>query len=513
MADWAVLDGALTGTVFWPGRPGYDEARRPPIVRYRDVRPAAVVRCATEADVAAALNFATAAGLPVAVRSGGHCFAGRSSTTGVVLDVSPMDAIEVGDGTVTVGAGVRLGDLYDRLAPHGVTIPAGCGPTVGIAGLTLGGGLGILGRTYGLTCDSLRSARVVVARGWDVVECDAERDPDLFWALRGGGAPGVVTRLTFATVPAPDAVAFHLTWAPEYAAAVVAAWQAVAPDAPDAIAASLVVSVAADPTRPPVVSLFGAATGTPTAAGARAPTTSPAGPAPPRPAREGAHGGLASGPPNGAPAAHGVPTAALDDLEARITAAVGHEPLTRVRRAGAHRDVKRFLSGLDVHGDGPLVPPELPDRCRSSYFRRGLPDKVVVELVDHLVAGRVQGQARELDFSPWGGAYNRVPEEATAFPHRAERFLLKLTATTDPGEELTATTGRGEELIAASDPGEAWLARAWEIVEPYGTGGRYPNFPEVGLPVRLYYGGNTPRLQAVRATYDPAGVFGCTRES
>ncbi|MFD0745181.1 FAD-binding oxidoreductase [Phytohabitans flavus] len=162
MADWAALDGAITGMVLWPGRPGYDEARRPPIVRYREVRPAAVVLCATEEDVEAALNFAGAARLPVAVRSGGHCFAGRSSTTGVVLDVSPMDAVEIGDGTVTVGAGVRLGDLYDHLAPHGLTIPAGCGPTVGITGLTLGGGLGILGRTHGLTCDFLRAARVVV---------------------------------------------------------------------------------------------------------------------------------------------------------------------------------------------------------------------------------------------------------------------------------------------------------------------------------------------------------------
>jgi FAD/FMN-containing dehydrogenase len=516
MADWAALDGAITGTVLWPGRAGYDEARRPPIVRYRDVRPAAVVRCATEDDVATALNFAGRAGLPVAVRSGGHSFAGRSSSTGVVLDTSLMDTIEIGDGTVTVGAGVRLGDLYERLATHGVTIPAGSGPTVGIAGLTLGGGLGTLGRAHGLTCDSLLAARVVLASEV-AVECDAEREADLFWALRGGGSPGVVTRLTFATVPAPDAIAFHLTWSPEHAAAVIAAWQATAPDAPETVAASLVVSAAADPTRPPVVSLFGAAS-----AGHSGPATRPAGTASADVAPVSAQrsGSADARPPDGgaggavpaqiAPASADLTgvidagsgghvaaqmaaaSAGLDDLEARVTAAVGHAPLTRVRHAGTHLEVKRFLTGLDVYGDGPVKPPELPDRCRSSYFRRSLPDDAVAALVDHLVAGRVAGQSRELDFTPWGGAYNRVPEESTAFPHRAERFLLKLTA---------------------SDPAEEWLAGAWALAAPYGTGGRYPNFPEPGLPDEAYYGRNMPRLHAVRASYDPAGVFLGTRES
>ena len=125
---------------------------RPALARFRDIQPEAVVACRTPQDVAAAFEFAATHGLPVAVRSGGHCFAGRSSTDGVLIDVSLFDGVAVGDGRATIGAGALLGDVYDALDAYGVTIPGGCGTTVGIAGLTLGGGLGILGRLHGLTC-------------------------------------------------------------------------------------------------------------------------------------------------------------------------------------------------------------------------------------------------------------------------------------------------------------------------------------------------------------------------
>src|SRR3954454_2610872 len=163
------------------GDPGYEAARKPAIARFHDVRPAAVARCRSADDVAAALAFAREADLPVAVRSGGHCFAGRSSTTGVVIDVAPMDGVAVAAGEATIGAGARLGAVYEALDAHGVTIPAGCGTEVGVSGLTLGGGVGLLGRMHGLTSDSLRGAEVVLADG-RVVACDAERHADLFWA-------------------------------------------------------------------------------------------------------------------------------------------------------------------------------------------------------------------------------------------------------------------------------------------------------------------------------------------
>src|SRR5262245_66395813 len=126
-------------------------------------------------------------GVPTATRSGGHCFEGRSSTEGIVIDVTAMDTVSVSEGVATVGAGARLGDVYDSLNALDLTVPAGSCPSVGIAGLTLGGGLGILGRKFGLTSDHLVAAQVVLADG-RIVACDDDHDRELFWAMRGAGS-------------------------------------------------------------------------------------------------------------------------------------------------------------------------------------------------------------------------------------------------------------------------------------------------------------------------------------
>jgi FAD/FMN-containing dehydrogenase len=220
--DFRALEGAIEGELILPGSPEYETVRKPPMVRFENVRPAAIVLCERPADVAEAIALARRFGLQMATRSGGHSVAGRSSTGGLLIDVTPMCSVSVAGGVATVGAGVRLGTLYDALQEHGLTIPAGCGSAVGIAGLTLGGGLGILGRKYGLTCDQLRRAEVVMADG-RVVVCDEHAEEELFWALRGagGGNFGVVTSLVFDTVPAAPATAFHLGWPFARAAAAV----------------------------------------------------------------------------------------------------------------------------------------------------------------------------------------------------------------------------------------------------------------------------------------------------
>src|SRR5262249_32946227 len=161
------------------GARDYDSARKPAIARFHHVHPAAIVRCHTPGDVAAALAFAQMTGVPTATRSGGHCFAGRSSSEGIVIDVTPMNGVSLSDGIATIGAGARLGAVYDSLNAHELTIAAGSCPSVGIAGLTLGGGLGILGRKYGLTSDQLLGAQVVLADG-RVIDCDDDHDRDLF---------------------------------------------------------------------------------------------------------------------------------------------------------------------------------------------------------------------------------------------------------------------------------------------------------------------------------------------
>src|SRR5919109_5451135 len=249
----------LGGEVLVAGSAEYESARRSQIARFDGVRPHAVARCRVPEDIAHVLASTKQEGLHVALRSGGHCFAGRSSTTGIVIDLGGMNQVSVSDGTVTVGAGARLADVYDVLAAHDRTIAAGCGPTVGIAGLTLGGGLGILGRSHGLTSDQLVAARAVLADG-RIVDCDEHRHADLFWALRGagGGQFAAVTQLVLRTLPAPDATGFHLVWPWTEGAAVVGAWQAWAPDAPDTIAASLVARAPTDSDLPPIVIVFGA---------------------------------------------------------------------------------------------------------------------------------------------------------------------------------------------------------------------------------------------------------------
>ena len=223
------------------------------------MRPIAVVRCASTRDVTRTLAFARHSGTHVVPRGGGHCFAGRSSTAGLVLDLSRLDAVTVRpDGSARIGAGARLAQVYDGLHRSGRAVPAGCGPTVGIAGLTLGGGLGLLGRLHGLTCDALLSAQVVLADG-RVVDCDLDREPELFWALRGagGGQFGVVTSLVFATVAEPRATRFELRWPEAAAVNVVAGWQGWASEAPDDVTANL--SLVAEPGHPLRVVVFGAA--------------------------------------------------------------------------------------------------------------------------------------------------------------------------------------------------------------------------------------------------------------
>ncbi len=314
----------MTASLLLPGSDEYERLRKPALARFWDIRPAAIARCRTATEVAEALAFGRRSGLPVAVRGGGHCFAGSSSTTGVVIDTTPMDGVEVADGVAVVGAGARLGTLYDELDRHGVTIPGGCGPTVGIAGLTLGGGLGMLGRSHGLTCDRLLAARIVLADG-RVVECDEQRHGDLFWALRGAGNGrfGVVTSLTFATLPAPMTALFELTWPRTDADALIGAWQEWAPDAPDELTAGLRVA--------DEVTLFGT---------------------------------MLAG------------EAQLDDFVARAGAA----PTTSAHERLSYREAKRALAGLDDDGE------TVPVYSRSEFFHRPLPAETVAALVGGDVA-------------------------------------------------------------------------------------------------------------------------------
>jgi FAD binding domain/Berberine and berberine like len=452
--DWGALQASIAGEVVLPGAPEYESARKPAMARFHHVRPQAVVLCGTSMDVAETISIARRSGLHVAARSGGHCFAGHSSSQGIVIDVTPMRSVSVVGGVATVGAGARLGDLYDALEEHDLTIPAGCGPTVGIAGLTLGGGLGILGRKNGVTSDHLLGAEVVLADG-RVVECDDQHDEDLFWALRGAGAGnfGVVTSLRFRTLPAPAMTSFHLAWPHSHAVAVIDAWQTWAPAAPDELAASLLLTVAGDVDRLPVVNLFGAMLGTQSDA-----------------------------------------AELLDEFVAKA----GADPTSVTRRHMSYRETKRYLA---EHGPGDDQGQESSQGhafSKSEYLGGPLPPQAITALVDNFTRGRVRGESRELDFTPWRGAYNRVPANATAFVHRNEAFLLKHAVTVGPG---TSTAER--------EAARRWLTRSWASVHPWGSGRVYQNFPDPELEDwdHAYYGTNHERLVRVKRRYDPGQFF------
>jgi FAD/FMN-containing dehydrogenase len=460
MPSWQALQEVIAGAVVLPGSAAYQELPEPFNARFHEVGPQAVVLCATPQDVAETIAFAGRHGLECATRSGGHCFAGRSVSRGLVIDVTPMWSVSVAGGVATVGAGARLDAVYQSLQAHGLAIPAGTCPPVGVAGLTLGGGLGILGRNYGATSDHLIGAQIVLADG-RILDCDEHHEQELFWALRGAGAGnfGVVTSLVFRAVPAPKVSNFHLTWPPARAAALIAAWQGWAPVGPDELYASLKLTAAGEVDQPASVDVYGALLGTQSDA-----------------------------------------SELLDELVVRA----GSDPIWMWAEQLSFAETRRFWAELPVGQDGAghgahAAAAQSPFLfARSEFFRRQLPSEAAAALVESFLQGRASGESRELDFMPWGGAYNRVPADATAFVHRDERFQLKHAVVVDP----QASTG-------AKQAAHRWVTRSWASVHPWGSGRVFQNFPDPELEdwAGAYYGPNYQRLVRVKAHYDPAGFF------
>ena len=388
----------------YPESPEYESVRRPAWAQYENVRPVAVVRCRTPADVAGSLAVARRLDLEVAPRGGGHCFAGRSATGGLVIDLSPMSSVAESDGIATVGAGARLGEIDERLATDALAIPAGSCPAVGIAGLTLGGGLGILGRTYGLTSDQLVDAQVVLADG-RVVECDERREEVVLGVARRRCGPVrrrhqlLVQSRTRTGRPLPARLAAGQGRRP------TRVWQSWAPSAPDELAASLLLNVPADPERPPTATLFGSSLG----------------------AKD-----------------------ATERLLEELVVGAGEDPTSR-RSSTSSTYGPSAISGSTLPAPSRMEkglaggePRPVLAFAKSEFFRRGLPREPIDALVDHLGARRALGQARELDFTPWewGLHPTRSGGDRT---HRRERFLLKhavnIPSDASPGSKTLPASG------------------------------------------------------------------------
>jgi hypothetical protein len=462
-ADWTELSHSLQGALVQPGSSRYPIALQLYNTRFDGVHPAAIAYCASVADVQTCLSFVRRFGVPVAMRAGGHSYAGYSTTTGLVLDVTSMNRVMVdaSAGTALIGAGARLIDVYAALAQQGLALPAGSCPTVGITGLTLGGGVGVLGRKFGLTCDNLLAANIVLADG-RVLNCDAGHYADLFWALCGGGGGnfGVVTSLLFQVHPVTTLSLFTLNWPWTVAANVVDAWQNWAPQAPNELWSNclLLTSTSTEP----VVRANGVYVGA---------------------------------------------VASLEWLLQQLTGQVGSAPSSSyVSGVGLLETMMDEAGCYGMTVSECHLPSQNPQgqlqrdtfSAKSDYFNNALPRQGIDALVSAIASRQNSSMPGGIGLDAFGGAINRVAAGATAFVHRNALFSAQYSA----NWSASAPTS----VITAS---QTWLASTWQAMRTYASGFAYQNYIDPDLPgwQNAYYGANLPRLQSVKAAYDPGNLF------
>ena len=372
----SALARSLDGELVMRSSSGYRLAKRLYDTRFDAIRPLAVAFCESVADVQRCVRWCARHGVRPAARSGGHSYGGYSTAGGgLVIDVSRLDRIVASSGRARIGAGATLGDVYERLWQVGRTIPGGSCPTVGIAGLALGGGVGFSARKLGLTCDSMREVTIVTADG-RVRTCSKHSNDDLFWACRGGGGGnfGVVTGFVFKSHPVSTVTTYNASWPWKRAGRVVDAWQRWAPDAPDELFSVCRLQTAAG----------GAAVGS-------------------------------SG------QFYGSETQ-LRSLLAPLLAAGEPTHLSVTERPFI--EAVHYFSG--VSGRGTFA-------AKSDYVRQRLPKAGIAVLISAIEARQASGAAGSVLFDSYGGRVNRVAPAATAFVHRRERFSLQELASWSPG--------------------------------------------------------------------------------
>jgi FAD/FMN-containing dehydrogenase len=438
------LTAAVKGRVVARGDADYDSAR----ALYNamiDKRPAAIAYCADEADVVAAVQYATGHGLRIAVRCGGHNGGGLGSVDdGLVIDLSELNTISVepGAGMARVQGGATLNSLVGATHEHGLTVPVGIIGTTGVGGLTLGGGVGHLTRAFGLTIDNLVAATVVLADG-SVVQTDAERDPDLFWALRGGGGNfGIVTSFSFHCHPLTNVLAGPVLYDLDDAGDVLRWYRDFLPAQPDSLGGFFVfLSIP---------------------------------PGPPFP----------------------------EELHLRKVCGVvwtqpGEEESPALREARAFG--KPLLDGIapmpmpvwNSAFDGVYPPGD------QWYWRGEFVQEISDAAIEHHVEyGRAMPTWKStMHLYPVDGAAGRVAGDATAWAYR-DAVWTQVIGGVDP-DPANADAIR-EWAVAYSDAGRKYTM---------GTG--YVNFQmhETGDRVRAMYGSNYDRLAKVKAQYDPENVF------
>ncbi|MGH2751251.1 MAG: FAD-binding oxidoreductase [Actinomycetota bacterium] len=437
------------GEVIDPVHPDYDGARRV-WNGLIDRHPAAIARCADVEDVVHAVRVAKEGRPVLSIRGGGHQVAGSAVCDhGLVIDLSAMNKVEVDPTarTARVGAGATWGDLDRATQEFGLATTGGEVSATGVAGLTLGGGLGVGMRTFGLSCDNLRSIEIVTADG-EIRTANGDEHTDLFWAARGGGRGlGVVTSLEFDLHPLGPEVATALVLYPyEEAAPVLRAWRDYATQAPDTVAPEIglwsippLPDVPEDQHGTPVVMVAGVFIGAPEEA-----------------------------------------DPALGPLQELGT------PLADMSGTVPYVDSQSALDAL------------FPDGGRyywKSHFLDELTDEAISTMVE-LDAHRRTPES-VIFIRTLGGAIARVPADDTAFAHRSASFNVSVDASWSEPALDAATIG--------------WSRSTWDALRPFSTGGVYINFAGLeGDAKELRHavlGRHEERLDSIRRHCDPDGLF------
>jgi FAD/FMN-containing dehydrogenase len=441
------LRARFRGALLRPGEEGYDEARRVWNGAI-DRRPALIARCAGADDVVTAVRFARERDLLVSVRGGGHAVAGHAVCEGgLMIDLSAMKAVAVDPAARVARAagGVLWHELDRETQRHGLATTGGIISHTGIAGLTLGGGLGHLMRRHGLTVDNLRAVDLVTADGTRM-RVDAAREPELFWGLRGGGGNfGIATSFEYDLHRVgPMVLGGPIFWPLAEAPQVLRVLRDVAPAASDELGITLVLRLA-----PPMPFLPPERYGTPVIGLVLAWAGDPA-----------------------------------EGMRAIAPLTTLGTPLANVVRPIPYLALQSMLDSSAPHGN---------HYYWKSHRLPQLPD----ELIDLLVARAAAITSPLSQLGGWavGGAVSRVDPAATAVGAREVGFELNVTAAWRPGDP------DGERHVA-------WVRDTWEDLRPYSVG-VYANFlsDEDAAGVRAAFGERIDRLTALKDRYDPANVF------
>lgn len=442
------LREVFSGRLIEPGAAGYDEARKV-FNAMIDKKPTLIARCATTADVAASVKFARENKLVVAVRSGGHSVAGLSvCKDGILIDLAGLKSVRVDPGakTARAGGGVLWGEFDAETQKHALHTPGGRVTTTGVGGFTTGGGYGWTSSKYGLACDNLIRAEVVLADGTVVTASEREND-DLFWGIRGGGGNfGIVTEFEFRLHPlGPIVFAGLALWPLERAPQVLPRWRDYADGAPDELSTACVIVTAPPEEFVP----------------------------------EHLKGQIALG----------MAAMYVGDPEK------GAKVIRPLKDLGPDVDLIQpmpytaFQAMLDA-----MSPKGFRSYWRGEYMS-GFPDGAIDTFMDHApaVAAAAAPLSQTIIFRI-GQGVTAVPDDATAFSHRDANYLFHpISMWDDPADDA--------RLIAA---GRAFA----DAMRPFSTGGAYLNFTPEPNRVRDAYGEKKyERLVALKDKYDPDNLF------